>query len=406
MRLTIDRLGHRGDGVAEGAEGPVFVPGALPGEEVEGEVAGGRMAAPRIVTPSALRVKPPCPHYKACGGCSLMHARDDFVAGWKRGVVEAALAAQGIAAEFAPVVTVPARSRRRAVFAGRRTKKGAVVGFHGRASEVLVAVPGCLLVTPALAAALPALEAITAAGASRHAELALTATETEGGVDLSVSGGKPLDAELRQVLAGLAEAGRLARLSWDGETVALRAPPVLRFGAARLVLPPGGFLQATLDGEAALVAAVTEIVGGARRVVDLFAGSGTFALPLSARAEVHAVEGEAAMLAALEKGWRGAEGLRRVTTEARDLFRRPLLPDELARCDAAVIDPPRAGAEAQAVELAKGGPPVVAHVSCNPASFARDARILVSSGYRLGPVQVIDQFRWSPHVELVAGFRR
>lgn len=407
MRLRIARLGHLGDGVAAGdADEPVFVPGALPGELVEGEVDGGRMPLPKIVEPSAIRVKAPCPHYRACGGCALMHAQGAFVAEWKLDVVRAALAAQGLVAEFRPIATSPPRARRRAVFHGRRTKKGAIVGFHGRASNTLVAVPGCLLVTPALLAALPALEEMTAEGGSRKGELSLAVTETDGGPDVAVTGGKPLDAPLRARLAAVAETVGLARLTWEGELVALRAPPLVRFGRTRVALPPGAFLQATREGENTLLSAVLDNVYGARRVVDLFAGAGTFALPLAERAEVHAVEGEASMVEALLRGWREAEGLKRLTADARDLFRRPLLPDELKDYDAAVIDPPRAGAEAQIAALAGSEIPVVAHVSCNPVTFARDARSLVAAGFRLGVVQVVDQFRWSPHVELAASFRR
>lgn len=407
MRLRIARLGHLGDGVAAGdADEPVFVPGALPGELVEGEVDGGRMPLPKIVEPSAIRVKAPCPHYRACGGCALMHAQGAFVAEWKLDVVRAALAAQGLVAEFRPIATSPPRARRRAVFHGRRTKKGAIVGFHGRASNTLVAVPGCLLVTPALLAALPALEEMTAEGGSRKGELSLAVTETDGGPDVAVTGGKPLDAPLRARLAAVAETVGLARLTWEGELVALRAPPLVRFGRTRVALPPGAFLQATREGENTLLSAVLDNVYGARRVVDLFAGAGTFALPLAERAEVHAVEGEASMVEALLRGWREAEGLKRLTADARDLFRRPLLPDELKDYDAAVIDPPRAGAEAQIAALAESEIPVVAHVSCNPVTFARDARSLVAAGFRLGVVQVVDQFRWSPHVELAASFRR
>jgi len=406
MRLTIARLGHLGDGVAETPEGPVFVPGALPGEEVEGDVAAGRMEGPRIVTPSPLRIKAPCPHYRACGGCALMHARDDFLAGWKEGVVRAALAAQGIEATFRPILTSPPGSRRRAVFSGRRTKKGAVVGFHGRASEVLTPVPGCMLLRPALMAALPALEEVTRTGASRAGELSLTITETLGGPDVAVTGGKPLDMALRTGLGAIADRAGFARLAWEGEVVALAAAPAIRLGRAEVTPPPGAFLQATAEGEAALLATVRDTVAGARRVVDLFAGVGTFALPLAEDAEVHAVEGEAAMIRALEAGWRGAGGLHRLTAEARDLFRRPLMAEDLARFDAAVIDPPRAGAEAQVAELSQSGIPRIAHVSCNPATFAREARTLVSAGYRLDWVQVVDQFRWSPHVELAAAFTR
>lgn len=403
MKLRIARLGHLGEGVAEG---PIFVPGVLPGEIVEGEVAGGRMPAPRIVDPSAQRVKAPCQHYRACGGCALMHARDEFVADWKLEVVRAALSAQGLSAEFRPIVTSPPHARRRAVFHGRRRRKGAIVGFHGRASATLVAVPGCLLVRPSLLAALPALEAIAAEGASRKGEISIAVTETEGGPDVAVTGGNPLDARLRANLAGLAERAGFARLSWEGEVVALSVQPVVRIGSVGVVLPPGGFLQATRDGEDTLVSAVLETISGAGRVVDLFAGAGTFALPIAERAEVHAVEGDATMVEALLRGWRESRGVKRLTAERRDLFRRPLLPDDLRGFDAAVVDPPRAGAAAQIAELARSGIPVIAHVSCNPVTFARDARSLVDAGFRLECVQVVDQFRWSPHVELAAAFRR
>lgn len=406
MRLTVGRLGHLGDGIAEGPDGPVRIEGALPGEAVEGEVAAGRMAAPRILAPSPQRVPPPCPHAGGCGGCRLQHAAEPFVTAWKEEVLRTALAAQGLAAPFLPPHVSPARSRRRAVLAGRRTKRGVVMGFHGRASDSIVAVPGCLVLHPALVAALPALEAVTALGASRRGELALTLTRSDAGADLAVGGGRPLDAPLRAELADLAARFGLARLAWSGEPVAMRAPPLQRFGAARVLPPPGAFLQATAEGEAALVAAVTATIGPARRVADLFSGCGTFALPLAARAEVHAVEAEAAMLDALAAGARTAPGLRRVTTEARDLFRRPLRPDELARFDAVVIDPPRAGAEAQTAALAASSVPVVAMVSCNPVTFARDARTLAAAGFRLAAVQLVDQFRWSPHVELAAAFVR
>lgn len=403
MRLVVERLGHLGDGIAPG---PVFVPMALPGEEVEGEVVCGRMVDAKIVTPSPDRVKPACPHYRACGGCGLMHASDGFVAGWKADVVRTALAAQGLGAPFRPVVTSPPHSRRRATLSGRRTKKGALVGFHGRASGTIVEIAGCRLLDPALMAALPILTEVTTLGASRKGEVALTVTVTEGGLDLAVMDGKPLDQSLFSALATLAERAGLARIVWNGEPVVSRHPAAQRFGAARVVPPSGAFLQATGAGETALVGAVREAVGTAKKIADLFAGAGTFSLPLADRAEVHAVEGEAAMLAALDAGWRQTAGLHRVTTEARDLFRRPLLPDELSRFETVVIDPPRAGAEAQARTLAGSSVRVIAAVSCHPVTFARDARILSDAGFAIDWVQVVDQFRWSPHVELVTRFSR
>ncbi|MEI4471869.1 class I SAM-dependent RNA methyltransferase [Frigidibacter sp. MR17.24] len=405
MTLTIDRLSLHAEGVARTPEGTVHVPGVLPGEVIEGAIADGRVEVPKIVTPSPDRVKAPCAHYRACGGCVLQHGSDDFVARWKAQVVETALKGQGLSAPVGATMTSPARSRRRATFAGRRTKAGTLIGFHARASDTVVEIPHCQLVDPALLAVVPALRAVVLAGGSRKGGLDLTATLTEGGIDLAVTGGKPMEPALFQSLSAIAESADLARLTWNGEPVAARRPTAQAFGAALVEPPAGGFLQATKPGEAALVAAVTGIVGPAARVLDLFSGSGTFTLPLAAGAEVHAVESDAAALAALDRGWRRATGLKRVTTETRDLFRRPLLPDEIDRFDAVVLDPPRAGAEAQVAEIAASRVPVLAYVSCSPVTFARDAARLVAAGFALEHVDVIDQFRWSAHVELVARFR-
>ena len=401
MRVTIDRLGHLGDGVAAG---PVFVAGMLPGEEVEGLLVGDRLTEARIITPSPDRVKPPCTHARTCGGCAMQHASDGFVAGWKESIVRRALAGQGISARFLPTVTSPPKSRRRATIAARRTKSGALMGFHARASDMLVAVPQCQVLHPDLIASFPGLEALVKAGGSRSGEVSLTITRSLGGVDVVVAGGKPLDAGFQLDLARITEAHGFARLTWGDEMVALRAQPMQRFGPALVAPPPGAFLQATSEGEAALLRGVALAIGPARRVVDLFAGCGTFSLPLAERAEVHAVEGDTAMMAALDKGARGATGLRKVTVETRDLFRRPLEPDEFKGVEAVVIDPPRAGAEAQVARLAMAQVPVIAMVSCNPVTFARDARVLRAAGYGIDWVQVIDQFRWSSHVELVAQF--
>ena len=404
MKITVERLGHLGDGIAEG---PVYAEGLLPGEVAEGELVGDRLTGVRIVTPSVHRVRPPCPHARTCGGCQLQHVSDGFLADWKQGVVVQALAQQGLAAPMrGPVLTSPPASRRRATLSGRRTKGGVLLGFHGNASETIVPVPQCRLLHPDLMAGLPALEAVVAQAGSRSAEVQLTVTRSLTGLDVAVTGGKPADSSLYMQLARLAEQFGLARLTWNGETVALRAEPLVQVGPARVALPPGAFLQATEAGEAALVQAVREAVGPARRMADLFCGLGTFSLPLAATAEVRAVEGEPALTAALDRAARATPGLKKLTAETRDLFRRPLEPDELRGLEAVVIDPPRAGAEAQAERLAASAVPVIAMVSCNPATFARDARILAQGGYRLDWVQVVDQFRWSVHVELAARFLR
>lgn len=404
MKVTVDRLGHHGDGIATGANGPIFVVGALPGEEVEGELIGDRLSEVRIVTPSPRRVKPPCSHAKSCGGCVLQHVDDGLVADWKVEVVKGALSGQGLSAPFRPIVTSPAKSRRRATFAARKTKSGALIGFHARASDTIIPIPNCQLLHPALLAALPGIEALVRLGGSRSQELAVTVTLSTGGPDVVVTGGKPLDSALHLELARAVEAHGFARLTWGDETVALRSNPVQVMGKATVVPPPGAFLQATEHGQDSLLAAVKEALGPQRRVIDLFAGCGTFALPLAETAEVHAVEGDGAMTAALERASRQTSGLKKVSAEARDLFRRPLEPDEFKGATGVVIDPPRAGAEAQMTPMAKSRVPVIAMVSCNPITFARDARILIAGGYVLDWIQVVDQFRWSSHVELVGRF--
>ena len=404
MRLTIDRLGQHGDGITMTDAGPLYAPGLLPGEVADGDLVDDTLTNIRIVTPSINRVKPPCSHAKACGGCLMQHASDDLVATWKEDVVRGALAGQGLTASFHPMVTSAARSRRRATITGRKTKTGALMGFHARGTDTLIPVPNCQLLHPDLVTAFPGLEAIVKLGSTRSTEIQMTVTRSLDGHDISVTHGKRLDGDLRMELARLVETHRFARLTWSGETIALRAHPQQRFGRAVVTPPPGAFLQATPDGEAALLRAITLAIGPARRIADLFAGCGTFALPLAERSEVHAVEGEAPMMAALEKAAHNTPGLKRVTVEARDLFRRPLEADELKSFDALVIDPPRAGAEAQMKLLATSRVRVIAAVSCNPITFARDAKILTDAGYVLDWIQVIDQFRWSSHVELAARF--
>jgi len=401
VTFTITRLGHHGDGISEG---PIYAPRILPDEVIDGEVINGRIAVPKIITPSPDRVAAPCRHYKACGGCSLQHASDAFVAGWKQEVVRTALAAHNLETDLRPIQTSAPHTRRRAVFTGRRTKKDALVGFHARGTDTITEIPDCHLLHPDLLAVIPTLRALTVFGTSRKGEVRFTVTRSDAGVDVAVTGAKPLDGQMLMTLASMAGEHGLARLTWGGEPIVDIVAPFQMFGGIRVVPPAGAFLQATKEGEEALLSAVLETISGAKHVLDIFSGCGTFALPIATNAEVHAVEGDAAMLKVLDQGWRQGTGLKCVTTEVRDLFRRPLLPDEFKRFDAVVIDPPRAGAEQQFHEIAHAKPHKVAAISCNPASFARDAKTLTDAGYLLGQIDVIDQFRWSSHVELAASF--
>ena len=398
--LTIESLTHLGMGRV--SDGRSLLPRVLPGEKVDVAQDG----TVRVITPSTDRVAAPCRHFKSCGGCAMQHATDAFVADWKQDIVAKALSARGLMPAFRTIETSPAQSRRRAKLSGQRTKKGAMVGFHAKASGTLVQVPDCQLLTPDLIACFPALEALTILACSRKGEIDLTVTETAMGADVLVGTDKELTPQLRIELAALANQYGLSRLAWNDETVVMLNPPSQDFGGTGVVPPPGAFLQATKHGESTLLGAVEEITAKASRIIDLFSGCGTFTLPLAKRAEVHAVEGEAAMLGALDRGWREGHQLRRVTTETRDLFRRPLEADELRHFDAVVIDPPRAGAEAQIQTLAASDVKTIAMVSCNPVTFARDAQTLTNAGFAMPWAQVVDQFRWSPHVEVVAPFTR
>ncbi len=395
--IRITRLGRDGDGVAEDG---AFIPFTLPGEDIRPG------PPPEILTPSPSRITPVCPHFSRCGGCSLQHASDAFLADWKSQVVRRALAARDLEAPFRPIHVSPPGARRRATFAGRRTRKTVQLGFHERRSDVIVDLETCPVLSPRILDLRPALLEIVGQLASRRGTVSLSVTVTDGGSDVAVGADKPLTLELRNTLASLARAHGLGRLTVGGELICTLDQPLILMGKAQVHPPPGAFLQATQDGEKALVTAVLDAVTGADRCLDLFSGCGTFSLPLARTAKVHAVEGDAAMAAALDAAWRTTPDLHPLSVERRDLFRRPLSPAELAGWTAAVIDPPRAGAEAQCNALAASDVQVIAHVSCNPVTFARDARTLVDGGYTLDWVQVVDQFRWSGHVELAARFSR
>jgi len=399
MGQIVERLNQAGLGLL--ADG-THLERVLPGEEVDVQPDG----TARIVTPVADRVKPPCRHFKSCGGCAVQHASDDFVAAWKTTIVERAMTARDLPFPIRTLHTSPPQSRRRARLSGKRTKKGAMVGFHGKASDTLIDVPDCQLLLPSIRAGFPALGALTVIAASRKSEVNLTVTDTLGGLDVFVETERELTGQLRIELAGVAEQFNLARLAWNDDVVVTRKAPDQAFGVAKVAPPAGAFLQATREGEGALVDAVITAATGSKRIIDLFSGAGTFSLPLAEIGEVHAVEGSEEMLATLDRGWRHASGLKTVTTETRDLFRRPLEPDELAKYDLAVLDPPRAGAEAQIATLCASKIKRIVMVSCNPVTFSRDVETMITAGFAMDWVDVVDQFRWSPHVELVASFTR
>lgn len=410
--LTIARMGHQGDGIAETPNGLVFVPGALPGEVISAEVKDGRAEQFDLIEASPDRRPIHSETYAECGVAPMQHWADEPYLAWKRDVVIQTLAREGIETEVETTVAVPQASRRRLALHARSGPGGRVLlGFKARRSWRLVELNDCPVSDPALIATLPGLAKV-AAPFLGHPKSAPTlhVTLTDTGLDVDVtgvekkSGGLTADVRARAIAA--AHEADLARLSLDGDTLVMARQPRITFGRATVPLPPGGFLQAAPAAESAMVSRAVEAVRGARKVADLFCGAGTFTFPLAEVASVMAADSSAASIAALKAGISTAQGLKTIDAQARDLFRRPLSPFDLKGCDAIVLDPPRAGALEQTQQLQGTKAGVVVGVSCNPQTFARDARILIDAGFRLEKVTPIDQFLWSTHVELVGVFRR
>jgi 23S rRNA (uracil1939-C5)-methyltransferase len=405
-RLAIERLGHRGDGIADGPEGPIYVPGTLPGETVEVEAVPGhpdRRRLLKVATPSARRIAPICPHFGVCGGCAVQHWDAAAYCAWKRDLVVAALRQTGIEAPVGDLIDAHGEGRRRAVFHAKRSARDVLeVGFSAARAHQIVAIDRCPILAPSLDGALKAAWAIAESLGPAAKTLDIHVTATDAGLDVDVRGSGSLTASLTAALARVAATERLARLTRHGELIAQARPPTLRIGKATVPLPPAAFLQATAAGEAALAGLVLEFCAGAAAVADLFAGVGPFTLRLAERARVVAVDNDAAALAALKRAAATTSGLKPVDIEPRELFKDPLAANELSRFDAVVFDPPRQGAQAQARELAASRVPTVVAVSCDIATFARDLRQLIDGGYRVTAVTPVDQFRYSAHVEIVA----
>jgi len=402
--VVIERLGHLGDGIATGPDGPLHIPLAAPGDVFApdpGDPSGWRLAK---AGPS--RADPPCPHYGACGGCNLQHVSAHSYAQAKREWVIAALARQGIKTEVDPLVPVAPGRRRRATFAAMRRGSGVLIGFHRARSHEIVEVPRCLVVRPRLIKALAAIKDILVPRLGHGGAARITITEADNGLGVAINS-KPVKFEPLGApeLEGGCIAG-IVRASWNGELLYATDTVRLTMSGVRIELPSGAFIQAARECEEALAARVGEALQNARKVADLYCGVGTFTFALARSAAIDAFDADAPSISALVTAARRAEKLKPVAAAVRDLARRPLMANELTPYDGVVLDPPRAGAEAQARQLARSSVPRIAYVSCSPASFAHDARLLVEGGYLLQRVTPVDQFLWSHHVELVGVFQR
>ena len=408
QHLTITSLGSSGDGVSELDGARVHVPYALPGEDVEVSGAAKALKVERILSASSERVEPKCRHFGTCGGCSLQHLQSEAYLAFKRELVSNALKARGLDPDVVtPCLSEAPGGRRRATFAAARRGKKVVLGFHKRKSHDIVDLAECPVVDQAIYEATPKLRSIAEEMLTGKAETAFLVTKMQNGLDIYIAKTPKGfdDRTAMRVSAAALEAG-FVRVGIKGFETITRDTPVIPFGSVLLTPPMGGFLQATPTGEAALARLACDHVANADKVLDLFAGAGTFTFRLAQSARVHAVEGDRPAIDALRQAVRQASNIKLVTADVRDLFRRPLTRDEINTYDAVVIDPPRAGAAAQVQELAASKVDRIAYVSCSPGTLARDLRTLVDGGYALKRVTPVDQFVWSAHVEAVAELSR
>ena len=401
--VEIDGLGAQGDGIVNTpSQQRLYVPFALPGERwriAEGERDMMLRAHPQRATAV-------CQHFGSCGGCVAQHVPDDLYLAWKRSMVVHAFMHRGIAAWVGPLIRVPPASRRRVTLYARRDGKSLRIGYYRAATHDILSVVECPVAVPAIVAALPVLRQMLELLLFGEGEAGITVLATPTGLDVRMMFNHDVIRKEYPRMAALAARHGFARLTVAKDMLVQSRRPLLTFGSVEVEPPPGAFVQAVPQAEAAMVGLVGAAAGKAKRVADLFCGIGTFTFALAQRARVVAFDHEEASVAALKAAARRAQGLKPIEATVRDLFRVPISAKELEGFDASVLNPSRAGAESQAHQLAASAVPIVIYISCNPGTLARDARILLDGGYTLESVTPIDQFLYAPHVEAVAVLRR
>ncbi|MBL4739734.1 MAG: class I SAM-dependent RNA methyltransferase [Sneathiella sp.] len=417
LKLTIDHIGSNGDGVAIKDDRPYYVPFTAPGDIITATVKEERgrgfiAELEELQTPSPLRRKAACKHFMTCGGCSLQHLDDATLANWKKDRITEPLVRANVDFDtIEDTLTSPQGSRRRVEFVAAKRKKGVMIGYHLKKSHQIFDVGECPILSPDLLALVKPLRLMLPIIMARNSEARLILTSTVNGPDLLISANIELDLEVREVLADFCQKHSLSRITLRNEKerfeekVVTRKPTAIKIENFDAEVPPGGFLQATEEGQETLISLMKQYLSKNKNVVDLFSGCGSFTLPAGATSKkVEAFEGNEDMVAALQKS--ANKHMLPIVAQYRDLFRRPLIFDELNKFDTAIIDPPRAGATAQVAELAMSKISTIIFISCNPNSFARDAKLLLDGGYQLKKVIPIDQFLWSPHVELFSIFEK
>jgi len=405
--LLIDDLGRQGDGIARENGTAIYVPFALAGEKVSVTGKGSRRELIDILEKSPDRVEPVCRHFGICGGCQVQHLSASSYRDWKQEAVSLPLRKAGIDHPIEPLAVFKSALRRKVVFGAKNTNEGILIGFAERSSDRIIPVDHCPVTDAGIVGSIPNLKNLVASLPQSRKPFRLAVMATENGLDVNIEGVTALKASVRDVLIRKALAYDFARLSWEGEVLIENRKPGLSIGVCTIVPPPGSFVQALLEAEHLMADLVSSHLSDCKATADLFSGMGTFALRLAATSTVWAIEENAAALSSLDRAWRDTGGkLKQVKTETRNLDRRPASFQELKKIDGLVFDPPRAGAEIQARQIAKSRVKKVAAVSCNPTTLARDLDILIKGGYRVTRIVPIDQFVYTPHVEVVVLLER
>ena len=415
-KVTIEEIGGRGDGLADVNGKTIYIPYSAPGDVIDVKINGSKGRLRHIHKQSEKRCDAVCAHYTKCGGCSLQHIKTDYYREWKEGLIRTALENQGLRdVNIAPMIMSPLGSRRRTTFHAIGRADGQIVfGYAEKGSHNLIDIAECPILMPDIAALIMPIKKLLTGLLKKKEKMSAAITMGENGIDLILRGKGDIDLSLRMDLAEFAEKNDLARISWFDtsnknsryELLAERRKPFVKFEGNKVFFPEGSFLQATKQGQVSLIRAMLDGIEGAKRIVDLFSGCGTFSIAAAKYANVHAVENNEEMLTALKLSANQMTDIKQVTTELRDLFLRPLLPHELNEYDVAIIDPPRSGAKHQMTEILKSDIKKLVMISCNPLTFARDVQSLIDAGFQMGAVTPIDQFLYSPHLEIISIFEK
>lgn len=407
QELLIDHIGAQGDGVALTPEGPVFVPHTLPSELIYAEIVQSRGTLIDILKLSDARISPSCDHFGTCGGCAAQHLSQDLYKSWKVGLVTSALQKNGIEHAVDQFISCAPGARRRVTFTAQRTEEGLHFGFYQEGTHQIAPIDMCAVASTNIQNAISEVKQLAQTLAPPSKPLQMTILDSENGLDIAIGEEARLQDNSKQAaIRKIMSSRSIIRLSQGDEVLIEKQAPTLTFGDTALMPPPGSFVQASQNAEVHMAKLVGRHLKSCKKVADLFSGCGTFTFPLAKKSAVHAVEAEGAALNAIDRAFRSRQGLKPVTTEQRDLFRRPLMRDELRHYNGVVFDPPRAGAELQSQQLARSLVSKVAAISCNPITFARDLKILLNGKFKTKSIVAIDQFLWSPHIEIVALLER